>query len=95
MEDLELNITGKDFFKIVAGENLHGLKFLKRVDLEQPEGNLAFFHRSYYFDWNGKKIFSVISSVYWGDDHGFNTSFVHSCGEPSEIGPRFALAAEE
>lgn len=93
MKDLDIKITGEEFFRIVNGEEMHGLKFIKRVDIEQLTPKLSFFHRYYYFDWNGKKVVSGISSVFWGGPtQDFHCSFTHSDGEPSETGPKFALS---
>ena len=96
MKDLDINITGQEFFRIVKGEELHGLKFLKLVTLDQPSDRLSFFHRIYYFDWNGTVVCSNIGTVFWADEEqSFHTSFTHACGEPSDTGPKFTLATPE
>lgn len=89
-KDLDINITGEEFFRIVKGETLHGLTFVRLETLDSPHDRLSFFYRTYHFEWNGQPVRAMIATVYWGDSDGsFHTAFTHACGEPSEIGPRF------
>jgi hypothetical protein len=93
-EELDLDITVNEFFRIVAGEEIKGLKFLKTVNVDQPGKILSFFHKLFYFTLGDKKVHANLATVVW-ETGDIQTTFTHGCGEPSEVGPRFVESSPE